>query len=229
MGLFSFFGKNRKQDNGKPPGDSSVLPPNTRAKAAVAELESRGYFNYASPEVTEEMKLVMAKDLLRGIIPSIRMDKAPYKSLDLRYFGLDGEDLFEQGGVLYTLEQMQPTFNKIGVVLKITDHLEEWDNKHQWLNHEISINGKRYILFHHFTGYGWGEAAQRFANMINDQLELQGSVERLFLSSSGNDGCCIFLNEQLYRFISPYITDHWERILPVDEWCKVMNVSLEEI
>ena len=71
--------------------------------------------------------------------------------------------------------------------LEITNHIEDWHNE-KGLNHYITLNGKEYIIFKNFNDSGWGEAAQRFAEIINDQLELQNKDERLYLISGGK--CC---------------------------------------
>ncbi len=66
---------------------------------------------------------------------------------------------------------MKVLFNKIGLKLEITNHIEEVDMLTKGLNHELTVNGKRYIIFKNFKDYGWGEAAvmmeQQFSSQTN--------------------------------------------------------------
>jgi hypothetical protein len=88
------------------------------------------------------------------------------------------------------------------------------------LNHTITINNKKYIIFEKFKGYGWGEAAQRFADIINDQLQLQGSAERIYLASGGNDGRAIFLTENQFNLLDPVLKGENDRPLKVEDCVK---------
>ena len=105
----------------------------------------------------------------------------------------------------------------------ISNHIEEADN--HWLNHRVTINGKPYILFENFEGYGWGEAAQRFAEVINEQLELQKKDERLYLINGANDGTSIYLTDDQFNLIDSVLKDEKWKPLKVEEWCKVFKVD----
>ena len=143
---------------------------------------------------------------------------------DYRYYFCDGEDLYEEGGFTDMLKTLKPTFDKIGFNLTINDHHEVWDNNNHWLNHTITINGTKYTIFKQFKDTGWGEAAQRFAEILNSELEKQNKEERTYLVSGGNDGRIIFLTEPQFNFIdSVYTNRHWKP-LKVKDWCKAMEV-----
>lgn len=144
-----------------------------------------------------------------------------------RHYILDGEDLFEQGGIIDSLKGMKPLFEKMNIQFEISDHLEEYDTENQWVNHEISINGKKYIIFDKFEAHGWGEVAQRFADMINDQL--QGSEEKIYLINCVNDGKVIFLTDEQFYLLSALIKDSNEKPLSVGDWCDVMLVQRAKI
>jgi len=196
----------------------------------IEELERLEYFKYADSDDLEHLKLEVAKGLAEDkIIPFVEGDGPTYKEMDPRHYALDGEDLYEQGGIVDALQKMTPFFEKLNIKLAITDQLEEYDTENHWLNYEITINGKKYVVFRNFEGYGWGEAAQRFADMINDQLKLQGVDERLYLMNGGNEGRAIFLNDELSVFITRLVKDIRERPLKTDEWCRVMLVQYAEI
>lgn len=199
---------------------------NLDAEKIVDSLEVLGYFRYSTKSDIEELK----KEVMDGLkehqyLAAIYEDNEPYNSKDFRHYPLDGEDLYEQGGIVDKLQEMQLTFNKMNVKMVITNHFEEWDDKNNWLNHRIAINGNEYIIFKNFPGYGWGEAAQRFAEIINDQLELQGSKERLFLANGGNDGRAVFLTEEQFNLLDPILEGTNDRPLRVKDWCKAMQVE----
>lgn len=66
----------------------------------------------------------------------------------------------------------------------------------------------------------WGVAAKNFALMLNDQLSLQGSNERVYLISGGNDGSLVFLTSEQYSYIRQVLSDEEFTPLSVEEWCK---------
>jgi hypothetical protein len=122
---------------------------------------------------------------------------------------------------------MAPFFGKLGVWMEVSDHVEEYPDG-RGLDHRITLNGKEYILFDNWEGYGWGESPQRFAGMINDQLALQQSPERLYLIQGGNDGRGVFLTPEQYELVSPLIDNLNERPLPTKKWCEVMGVVWQD-
>ncbi len=120
---------------------------------------------------------------------------------------------------------MAPLFEKMHFKLNITNHVEEYD---KWLNHRITINGKEYLIFKNFKGYGWGEASQRFAEILNEQLTLQDIDEQLYLINGANDGSAVFLKHAQFELLYSVLKDkHWKP-LPVEEWCKVFKVDPEK-
>ena len=70
-------------------------------------------------------------------------------------------------------------------ILNINNHFEEWDDKNEWLNHNITINDNDYVIFKNFKGYGWGEAVQRLAEILNIEFEKQNIKERVYLINGG--------------------------------------------
>ncbi len=93
-------------------------------------------------------------------------------------------------------------------------------------NNEVMLNGKHYVIFKDFRGYGWGEAAHRFALMVNDQLTLQGKGEQLYLISGGNDGDAVFLSQAQFRLLDEIRGDkRWWPLLP-DKWCSLFEVGV---
>ncbi|NIG54279.1 hypothetical protein [Chitinophaga sp. Cy-1792] len=222
MGLLDFFRNKKANIKISESADTSE-----RAAAIATQLEDLGYFKYAAAGNLQQLKSEIGKELVdKHFLSFVTMEESPYTPLDPRHFSLDGEDLFEQGGITNALKEMQPLFKQMNISMEITAHVEECDSSNQGLNHEITINGKAYTIFHEFVeGYGWDQAGQRFADMINDQLQLQGSDERIYLISGGNDGRAVFLTEQQFNLLDSLITDLYEKPLKVADWCALMKVE----
>ena len=200
---------------------------NTRvetAKAIVSELENAGYYKYADAKDAPTLKTAMIKGFTGDSVLTTVYNGKYNTSLDYRLYSLDGEDLFEEGGFTSALKDMQPLFDKIGLQVDITDHTEKM-SEDDLLNHSITINSKRYIIFRAFNDYGWDEAAQRYAEIINDQLALQNKDERLYLISGGNQGRAVFLTEPQFTLIDNLLKDEREKPLTVKDWCRVFDVD----
>ncbi len=132
IGLFVFgvFGKSKKNTQ-----NDKIEPLNkVSAKQFVNKLEKLGYYKYADKKHIDSLKI----DLMENYDPnnelvSIWNDDTGIP-LDYRYYWCDGETVYEQGGFTEVLEQVKPTFEKIGLKINITDHFEEWDSKNEWLS-----------------------------------------------------------------------------------------------
>lgn len=214
MGFFNLF-KKKEKDIGFDATD------------IVTKLDELGYFKYADakdiPEIKEDVKDSLIK---LQYLSSVYFDNSPYNSKDYRHYHFDGEDLFEQGGFIDQLNAMKSFFDKIDFKLDITNHIEDWDAE-RGLNHSITLNGKNYIIFQNFNDYGWGEAAQRFAEIINDQLEIQKKDERLYLSNGGNDGHAVYLTQSQFELLDPILQGIQDKPLKVADWCKAMEVDMK--
>lgn len=187
-------------------------------------MDKLGYFKYAAESDIPEIKNDLVKSLTElNYLSYVSFDKSPFNSKDYRHYHFDGEDLFEEGGFIWQLEAMKTLFDKMNFNLQISNHIEDWDNENG-LNHFITLNGKEYVIFKNFDGYGWGEAALRFAEIINDQLELQNKDERLYLVNGGNDGSAVYLTDKQFELLDPILKGN-ERPLKVNDWCRVHQVD----
>jgi len=195
------------------------------AEAFVKGLDSLGYFKFADPELVEELKQSHLDVFDPEGAWGGTWDEETFVPYDYRYFLCDGEAVFEAGGFTEMLDMMQPAFEKIGLQLTVDHHEETWDAENEWLNHRITLNGTEYIIFKNFRGYGWGEAVQRLAEILNAELAKQALPERVYLVHGGNDGQLILLDEPLYQYFSKVFTVAEWRPLPVAEWVKVMGVA----
>jgi hypothetical protein len=217
-GIFSFF---KKKALVTPTKKSNAIT----GESFVAGLLELGYFKYADEKDIDSLK----QNMMEGFNPanelvSIWDDKTAVPK-DYRYYFCDGEDLYEEGGFTDMLAALKPTFDKIGFRLTINEHHEVWDDNNKWLDHTITLNGTRYTIFKHFKEIGWGEAAQRFAEILNSELEQQHKEERVYLVSGGNDGRLIFLTERQFNYIDNiYINNKWKP-LRIKDWCKAMEVN----
>ncbi|HSZ31810.1 MAG TPA: hypothetical protein VK772_00790 [Puia sp.] len=213
MGLFDFFKKK-----------SSELKLNYDPDQIVKKLDELGYFKYAELSDIPEIKKDLIDSLTRlNYLGSVSFDESPYNSKEYRHYHFDGEDLFEEGGFIWQLEAMKTLFEKMNFKTEISNHIEDWDNE-KGLNHFITLNGKEYVIFKNFNSSGWGEAAQRFAEIINDQLELQDNDERLYLVNGGNDGNAVYLTDKQFELLDPILKGK-ERPLKIDDWCKIHQVD----
>lgn len=191
-------------------------------------LEKLEYFKYADPKDIKALKQTMIEAYNPAGELVTNWDETGTPK-DFRLYMCDGEDLFELDGFIKMLDKLQPTFNKIGLKIIVTNHTEEWDETNNWLNHSVTLNGNNYTIFKHFKDAGWGEAAQTFADILNAELTLQGKEDRIYLINGGNDGSLIFLEEKQFRYINTiYRNEQWKP-LPVKEWCKVMKVKPQKI
>lgn len=224
MGLFNFFKKKPSTLNNSGTPDASDKKVNVAE--VTTQLEQLGFFQYVAPENLEHVKLEMGYEIAVGKhLAFLESDVKPYLPLDLRHYGFDNEFIFEEGGMTGMLQEMKTFFDKLQVVFEVTGHIEECNEVEGSVYHEMCINGKRYILFDHFKGYGWGEAAQRFTDMVNDQLSLQGSPEPLYLVCGGNDGRAVFLTAEQAEFLAALIPSMYERPLDTKKWCEIMEVE----
>ena len=199
--------------------------PIDEAEKIVLELEKAGYYKYTDSIDLDTLKKVSISSIAEYGILSTEYNVRTLLPLDNRLFMFDGEAVFEQNGFIDAIKDMQSLFDKMNFKIEITDHIEEFDQEKDWLNHRMIINGKPYIVFENFEGYGWGEAAQRFAEIINDQLEIQQKDERIYLINGGNDGTCVFLTHVQFGILDNVLNDKQSKPLKVEDWCSVFQVN----
>jgi len=148
------------------------------AESFVKHLDELGYFKYADSSDLDDLK----KNMIDYYDPNSELtsiwDDNTGTPKDYRYYDCGGEDVFEQNGITGLLEELKPTFEELNFRCDITNHFEKWDEKNNWLNHRITINGTEYIIFKNFTEIGWGEAPKRIAEILNMELSKQEKDER---------------------------------------------------
>ena len=199
----------------------SIFQKKPSGKEVVQKLESLGYFKYAQSTKVAELKKTLAEGYAAhgALVTTYEMPK--YQSADYRLYGLDGETLYEEGGFRSYLSDMDRTFKKLNVNLKVENEIEEYTQS-GGLNHIIWVNGKEYVIFRNDKGSdnSWGVAAKRYAEMVNDILSRSKSPERLYLMSGGNDGEAVFLTQEQYHYIKDTFPNYESKPLSVEEWSK---------
>ncbi len=195
------------------------------AESFVRQLDKLGYFKYADASDLDSLKSNMLNSYNPYSELTSMWDEHTGTPKDYRYYFCDGETVYEQGGITDLLQDLQPTFDKLNFQCNVTGHFEVWDDKNQWLNHRITINGTKYVIFKNFTEMGWGEAPKRIAEILNAELTKQGKDEQIYLASGGNDGMLIFLTNELYQYIYSVLKDPYRKPLKLNEWAAVMEVE----
>lgn len=227
MGLFDLFRRKPAQGTDAKK-DTTVI--SQQEQEIIRQLESLEYFKYAPEADHHQLKTEIASSLAeRKYFPFVIAERPPFAKKDPRHFILDNEALYETGGFTAALKEMQSLFDKMNIRMEITDHIEEWDAGNKWLDHRITINGKKYIIFNRQKDQAWLEAAQRFADMVNDQLALQQSEERFYLLNDGHDGRGIFLTEPLLDLLDGLIEGEHEKPLKMEEWCAHNHIERAKI
>jgi len=177
----------------------------------VYNLEKAGYFKF-----TDEDKLSFVRDT---IIKHFNNEKEfmtefsntqPFPSYDLRFYDCaDGEGLFEEGGVISLIKEMGAFWDKNHIKLSYSD------DTYAGNFHSIIVNGRTYILAKG-SSLMWGETIANFVEMINSELQVQNSNERLYLMTNENE-YMVFLTEAQYDILTANLTLN-KRPLTVSEW-----------
>ena len=197
------------------------------AEEFVNKLDELGYFKYAkkedAPSLKKEMLEIIRKYGSEGTLTTL-WDENTNVAKDYRFYFCDGETVFEGDGIPDLINDLQPSFEKFGVKIKIDSFSEEWDDE-KGLSTKIKINGTEYEIFKNFKKSGWGEAPMRIAHAINKELEKKGINEKIYLISGGNDGKLVFLTEDQHKYIYNFFKNSKEKPLELNEWGKVMKTE----
>jgi hypothetical protein len=182
----------------------------------LEKLQETGYFDY-----TKSDKLNLLKDSIRIKLHKHEFltefnQKSPYQSLDMRFYNIgDGEELYEENGVVSLINEMQPFLEKIGV------HLDYSNDSYVGSTHTIVVNGRQYFMAQG-SPLMWGETIAEFTEMINAELEFHKSKEKVYILEKGSY-YLVFLTEEQYELINNAIQPD-QRFLKINEWtAKVVN------
>ena len=198
------------------------------AEKFVTQLEELGYFKYADKSDLESLKTNFVNEFDPTAELTSIWDDNTQLPKDFRYYFCDGEEVYEEGGILGLLKDLQPVFNKMNFNCDITHHIEEWDDKNKWLNHKITINGTEYTILKNFKGYGWGEAPFRIVQILNKELEKQNIDEQIYLVNGGNDGRLALLSKGQYKLIYKTYKDKNWKPLDIYEWAITNQLDINK-
>jgi hypothetical protein len=177
----------------------------------VKRLTELGYFDF-----TEKSKLEAVQASLEARLKSNEAffteynNSPPYQFYDARFYSCgDGEELYEEGGAIALIDEMRPLLIKLGVPFNYSN--DTYTNN----VHTITVNGRNYILSEG-SPLMWGEAIQKFAQMLNTELEKHNSTERIYLLSNENE-YMVFLTQEQYQHIAAHFPPD-KRPLTVSDW-----------
>lgn len=214
MGLFSFISYKSKESGAD----------------VIKRLDDLGYFKYAESDKVTALKDDLMKSYDKYGILSTVTDSKTLLPYDYRLYFCDGEALFESGGLESYLGFAKHAFEKRGLKFNWSD--EVTNEKGNNLNHRVAVNGKEYVAFEGTTKRTniWGVAQLNFYNMLNDQLEVQGSDERIYPISSGEEGYFVLLSKELFDYISTTFYQgkdirKWDIPYPVGKWKEVHGLK----
>ncbi|KAF2082476.1 hypothetical protein [Flavobacterium sharifuzzamanii] len=168
-------------------------------KEIVQELNRLNFFN-----LTDKIDLKITRDEFEKSYDELNFFEGQMREdlsfTDNRFYIIDSETLFEGEGLIQYLETVKVLFDKLNLKLVISEEFESQTEKH--LLHKIKLNGKEYIAFDNdFGNYDWTIAYLNFIEMLNDQLNLQGSNDQFYPISSGNDGKIVLLTKDQFIFV----------------------------
>jgi hypothetical protein len=176
------------------------------------------------------LKSELVESFDRYKVLSTVSDDATLSPYDYRLYFCDGEALFELGGIESYLGYAKHAFEKRGLTLNWGNEISK--QKGNNCDHRITVNDREYIAFQgNMENLNiWGAAQLNFYQLLNDQLELQGSDERVYPISGGEDGQFVFLTQELYDYISATFYQgkdfrKWDIPYPVEKWKEINKLE----
>lgn len=214
--LIISFSKNKKKIDTVPTTTKQPVISSITGQSFVDTLTELTYFKYTDAQNLDTLKKEIASVFdQHKVLTTLSYEKPPFQSFCRRLYSCDGETLFELGGVEDYLKDIKPTFDKLNIPLVWKDDHFSQDGT----EHSIVINDKKYFPFKGDPNdlRAWGIATKNFVEIINDQLTIHNSDERVYPILFNNDGHIIFLTDNQYHFVSKYL-DKTERPMEIDLW-----------
>lgn len=176
----------------------------------IEKLQETGYFDYTPAHQLNLLKDSIRINLDKGGFLTTFNQNPPYQSFDMRFYNIgDGEELYEENGVISLINEMQPLLKKIGLQLNYAD------DSYVGNTHTIVVNGRQYLMAQG-SPLMWGETIVQFAEMINAELELHKSKEKVYILDKGSY-YLVFLTEEQYELINNTVQPN-QRILRINDW-----------
>lgn len=195
------------------------------AQIFVNKLNDLGYFKYADYNQLDSLKESFIYQYNPENELPTAIDDYSNLPLDYRYYNCDSETIFEYEGVKNLIEELRQVFRKMNFKCVVTNHIEEWDEEKDWLNHSITINGTNYIIFKNYEDYNWDAATYRIAEILNIELKKQNIDEQIYLINGGNEGKLAILSKAQYKFIYETFKEKAWKPLEINEWAKEFKIT----
>ena len=197
---------------------SSLAQSASSGKKVIEELEKNGFFKLTNTNDIEASK----KELIDSYNNFKFFEGKATDNLeftDNRFYFIDCEALYEVGGLETYLKLVKTSFDKLNLKLEFSNEkMTDAFNGKGW-HHSIDINGKTYVAFDgKFSYKDWDIAFINFIQMLNDQLQLQGSDEQFYPISSDNDGRMVLLTPKLYQIVQKYYPQDDEHPMELKTW-----------
>jgi hypothetical protein len=195
-------------------------------KEVADKLESLGYFKYADPGEVEYLKneISNAYEAYGMLSTTYTIENGTHYPDDYRLYSLDNESLFAKGAFERFFKEIDPTLQKLNVPIRVEEE-EESFSEARGLNHSITVNGSRYVIFKNFRYYSRGSAVatKRCIEIINDVLSHYDTDERVYPVGRGHYGQMIFLTAQQFNYVSTVYPDTQRKPLKMKQWSRRSN------
>jgi len=200
----------------------------SQAREVVEKLKELNYFEY----VPQNRLDFVLNDFIKNIdlnyeLPGVwdeDENNQNMKDLCHRVHWYDTDFIFRQTGLSSIIENLLPSFEKYEFIFEVKEIYEHWDEENNWANQRITINQTNYTILKNYDELGWGETAQRFAQIVNLELEKQGKNLRAYIAMGWNDGQIVFLTDQLFEYITNTYENIYRRPTKIEEWARLNQV-----
>ncbi|WEK69259.1 MAG: hypothetical protein P0Y62_15590 [Candidatus Chryseobacterium colombiense] len=197
---------------------------NLNGKQIVEELDKLNFFNLTQESEVDEEKRVLEESYNEHNFFEGDLRGETLNFVDNRFYFVDGEELFEIGGLVNYLKIVKPVFEKLGLELNYSNGKSIQTDKY-W-KHTIKLNGREYIAFEsNFGKLDWGIAYVNFIKMLNSELSAQKSEERFYPISCKNDGRIVLLTPKQFEFVKKHYPNDEEHPQEIEIWKKENNIK----
>lgn len=177
------------------------------------ELDKLNFYEYSTKEEKAFVKKKMKNDILeRNFVPVVYYKKLD-KIVSNRYFHIDGEHLWGEGGIQnYLTEDLIPFYKVTGLKIEVSEIVQEVENG--IANYHLTVNDKEYKILDNHKVHGsveWRLVPLEISKILNEQLENQDIDEQFYLINVDNDCGGIFLTKDQHDYIFNFVKNKWNK------------------
>jgi len=185
----------------------------------LAQITKLDYFKYSDKKDTSLIYEALNNSLIKNKGLEAAYFEGTIIPMDYRLYPLNENDLTEKGGLSKSLKLIKHTFNKLSIPFLYTNESMKIDGNQ--IVCRIDVNDKEYIFFAGKDSIKKnGIVLKNLADMLNDQLLINKSNERVFLISKQENGHIIFLTKELQKNIDLVIKNKNIQPLYPTMWAK---------